>query len=94
MKLERLIPMLPVKAISVSIEFYRKLGFSVERKSDEWGWAMLQSGDCRIMIDQSINHGPDAARQSVIYLYPDDVAAYRERVRKNGIKVPELSVTF
>ena len=55
MKMNRLIPMLPVRSIAASIEFYRKLGFSVETRRDDWGWAMLCFGECRLMVDQSIN---------------------------------------
>jgi predicted lactoylglutathione lyase len=62
MKMQRLIPMLPVNNISLSIEFYQKLGFTVEQRRDDWGWAMLRLDDCRIMLDQSINHHPGAGR--------------------------------
>ncbi len=44
MKMNRLIPMLPVADIGRSIEFYKKLGFSVENRRDEWRWAMLVFG--------------------------------------------------
>jgi uncharacterized glyoxalase superfamily protein PhnB len=92
--MNRLIPMLPVKSMPRSVEFYQKLGFSVERREDKWGWAMLRFDECRIMLDQSINQDPDAPRQSVLYLYPDDIVKYRERVRKAGLAVPELDMTF
>jgi predicted lactoylglutathione lyase len=55
MKMARLIPMLPVKSMPASVEFYQKLGFTVERRQDDWGWAMLRFDDCRLMVDQSIN---------------------------------------
>ncbi len=94
MKMNRLIPMLPVKSMPVSIEFYQKLGFSVEKRQDEWGWAMLRFGECRLMVDQSINHHPHAPRQSVLYLYPEDIVEYHGQVRRNGLDVPDLDVTF
>jgi uncharacterized glyoxalase superfamily protein PhnB len=77
-----------------SIEFYGKLGFSVERRHDDWGWAMLVFGECRLMLDESINLHQDAPRQSVIYLYPEDVVAYHRQMRENGLKVPHLGHTF
>ena len=93
MKMNRLIPMLPVKSMPASVDFYcGMLGFEVERKSDEWGWAMLRFGECRLMVDQSIRAG--GSRGSVLYLYPDDVVEYHKQVRKNGLAVPELDVTF
>jgi len=86
--------MLPVKSVAASIEFYGKLGFTVERRNDDWGWAMLRFDECRLMIDQSINGHFHAPRESVVYLYPDDVATYHRQVRANGLDVPELDITF
>ena len=94
MKLSRVIPMLPVRSIATSIAFYEKLGFTVEKRRDDWGWAMLAFDDCRVMIDQSINSHPSAPRQSVLYLYPDDIAKYHEHVRRNGVTIDDLSETF
>ena len=94
MKMHRLVPMLPVKSMLASVEFYQKLGFSVEQRNDEWGWAMLCFDECRLMVDQSINNHPSAARQSVVYLYPDNVVEYHRQVRSSGLQVPDLDVTF
>src|SRR5262245_60531395 len=94
MRMHRIIPMLPVKSMPASVEFYQKLGFSVERRDDDWGWAMLRMDDCRLMVDQSINVHRDTPRQSVVYLYPDNIAAYHRQVRNNGVTVPDLAVTF
>jgi len=94
MRMSRIIPMLPVRSVAASVEFYGKLGFGVERRNDDWGWAMLRCGECRVMVDQSINTDRDAPRQSVLYLYPEDVVAYHRQVRTNGLEVPDLEVTF
>jgi catechol 2,3-dioxygenase-like lactoylglutathione lyase family enzyme len=94
MKMNRLIPMLPVRSVPASIEFYQKLGFSVEDRNDDWRWAMLRCGECRLMLDQSINAHPRGPRDSVLYLYPDDVVEYHAQARRNGLRVPELDVTF
>lgn len=94
MKMTRLIPMLPVRSMPVSVAFYQKLGFSIEQRRDEWHWAMLCFGECRLMLDQSINVHPDAPRMSVLYLYPDDITAYHAQVRSNGLDVPELEDSF
>jgi len=77
-----------------SVEFYRKLGFEVEQRNDQWRWARLTSGDCSLMVDESINVAPTAPRQSVLYLYPEDIAAYHRQVRANGVAVPDLDTTF
>ena len=94
MKMNRLIPMLPVKSMPESVAFYQKLGFSIEQRNDDWRWAMLRFDECRLMLDESINAHPDAPRSSVIYLYPDDISAFHEQVRRNGLSVPGLEVTF
>ena len=94
MKMNRLIPMLPVRSMPASVEFYRKLGFGVERRNDDWGWAMLRFDECRLMVDQSINVQPRAPRMSVIYLYPEDIVEYHRQIRSNGLDVPDLDVTF
>ena len=94
MKMNRLIPMLPVKSVPASIAFYQKLGFSIEQRNDEWGWAMLRFDECRLMLDQSINRHPGAPRQSVVYLYPDNIVEYHQRVRATGLNIPDLDSTF
>ncbi|MEO8218419.1 MAG: VOC family protein, partial [Acidobacteriota bacterium] len=90
----RLIPMLPVRSMPASVAFYQKLGFSVERRNDDWRWAKLCLGDCRLMVDESINVHPAATRDSVLYLYPDDIAEYHSQVRGNGLDIPDLEVSF
>lgn len=95
MKMLRMIPMLPVRSLPVSVAFYcDRLGFEVENRNDNWGWAMLRHGECRLMLDQSINAHPRGPRDAVLYLYPEDVVAYHAQVRGNGLEVPDLDVTF
>jgi uncharacterized glyoxalase superfamily protein PhnB len=55
---------------------------------------MLRFGECRLMVDQSINAHPAAPRDTILYLYPDDIVEYHRQVRRNGLAVPELTVTF
>jgi uncharacterized glyoxalase superfamily protein PhnB len=80
--------------VRTSIAFYQKLGFSVEKMNEEWGWAMLCLGECRLMVDQSINPHPGVPRPSVLYLYPHNLAEYHEEVRRNGLAIPDLDLTF
>lgn len=94
MKMTRLIPMLPVRSMPASVEFYQKLGFSVEKSNDGWRWAMLCFGECRLMVDESINVHPQAPRTSVLYLYPDDIEQYHRQLRDNGLAVPDLDASF
>lgn len=95
MKMTQLIPMLPVRSMPASVDFYcAKLGFEVENRNDGWGWAKLRFDECRLMVDQSIDSHSFAPRESILYLYPDDIVEYHEQVRKNGLVVPDLDVTF
>jgi uncharacterized glyoxalase superfamily protein PhnB len=77
-----------------SVEFYEKLGFHVEKRNDDWRWALLRSGECTLMVDESIDVHPGAPRSSVLYLYPDDVLDFHAQLRRNGVMVPDLEVTF
>ena len=94
MKMTSIIPMLPVTSMPASVAWYAKLGFSVVDRNDQWCWAMLAFGDCRLMVDQSINVDPKATRMSVLYLYPDDIVAYHAMLRGNGLDVPDLETSF
>jgi catechol 2,3-dioxygenase-like lactoylglutathione lyase family enzyme len=86
--------MLPVKSLPASIGFYQKLGFTIEKKNDGWGWAMLRFDECRLMLDQSIYRHGGASSGSVVYLYPDNLEEYHQQVRQNGLAVPDLDDTF
>jgi catechol 2,3-dioxygenase-like lactoylglutathione lyase family enzyme len=94
MGLKRLVPMQPVASMPASVGFYEKLGFVVESRNDEWGWAMLRCGDCQLMLDQSINLHPGVPRISVLYLYPENLVDFHRHARERGLAVPELDVTF
>jgi catechol 2,3-dioxygenase-like lactoylglutathione lyase family enzyme len=92
--LNRLIPMLPVRRLADAVAFYEKLGFTVEKRNDDWRWAMLAFDDCRLMLDESIDTHPTAPRTGVLYLYPDDLDKFHAGARSNGLTVPDLAVTF
>ena len=92
-KLNRLIPMLPVRSMSASVDFYQMLGFSVEQRNDDWRWAMLCCGDCRIMVDESINVHPKLPKAGVIYLYPEHISDYHKQLRATGLSVPDLGTS-
>jgi catechol 2,3-dioxygenase-like lactoylglutathione lyase family enzyme len=94
MKMTRIIPMLPVRSMPASVEFYGKLGFSVEKRVDEWRWAMLSFGECRLMVDESIHMHPGIPKTSVLYLYPDNITEYHALIRENGVAIPDLEVSF
>ena len=94
MSLDRLVPMQPVKSMPASVAFYEKLGFVVENRNDDWGWAMLRCGECQLMLDQSINLHVGIPRISVLYLYPESVVDFHRRAVENGVPAPALDTTF
>jgi uncharacterized glyoxalase superfamily protein PhnB len=94
MRMTDLIPMLPVRNMPAAVAFYARLGFIVASRNDDWRWAMLRFDDCRLMLDESINVHRDAPRQGVLYLYPDDLVAYRAMITANGIRLPPIEETF
>jgi uncharacterized glyoxalase superfamily protein PhnB len=94
MTLNRLVPMQPVKNMPASVSFYEKLGFVVEKRNDQWGWARMRSGDCEVMLDQSIYLHPGIPRISVLYLYPKDVVEFHRNAREKGLDIPDLEITF
>lgn len=94
MSLTRLVPMQPVARLATSVDFYEKLGFVVETRNDQWGWAMLRCGECQLMLDQSINLHAGIPRSAVLYLYPENLADFHRRAREKGLAVAELEATF
>src|SRR3546814_16290084 len=84
--------MQPVRSMPASVEFYEKLGFEIEVRRDDWGWARLRCGDCRVMLDQSINLHAGIPRIAVLYLYVDDVVDFHPRDRKRVVEGKSVSV--
>lgn len=94
MSLRALVPMQPVESMPASVEFYEKLGFVVESRNDEWGWARMRCGDCAIMLDQSIHLHAGIPRCGVLYLYPENLVDFHGRAQDRGLSVPPLETTF
>jgi hypothetical protein len=92
-------PMLDVRSVNRSIEFYGKLGFEVRRTvvhegESEPSWAWLSSERANVMIacgDRPV----DPAQQGVLfYLYCDDVAAFREALLRKGLQPGSITTPF
>ncbi len=94
MQLVSLVPMQPVRSLAASIPFYEKLGFGVEQRRDDWGWARLRCGACELMLDESINLHAGIPRIAVLYLYPDDIVDFHRCARARGLDLPDLDTTF
>ena len=95
MRLESLRPMLYTAQLQETVDFYTQiLGFTCVERNDDWGWAMLCFDECRLMVDQSIYFHRGVPRESVLYLYPENIVEYHRQVRSSGLDVPDLDVTF
>src|SRR3546814_16314665 len=82
--------MQPVRSMPASVEFYEKLGFEIEVRSDDWGWARLRCGDCRVMLDLSTNLHAGIPRIAVLYLYVYDAVDLHRRARQTRQYVTEI----
>ncbi|HEY3177125.1 MAG TPA: VOC family protein [Candidatus Polarisedimenticolia bacterium] len=97
--LDSLVPMIHVKSVPRSIEFYGKLGFSVGNTFTPPGqvepsWAWLVSGGARLMLARAGELVGPSPQALLFYLYCEDVAAYRSRLRNQGVEVGEIEYPF
>ena|SRR3970040_1663735 len=97
--LASLVPMVHVKSVPRSIEFYEKLGFSVGNtftplEQNEPTWAWLKSGGAHLMVTRA-GEPVDARAQAVIcYIYCEDVPCFRAELQESGVAVGENEYPF
>lgn len=94
MSLSSLVPMQPVSDLTAALAFYQALGFTIEQHREDWGWAMLRCGECKLMLDRSIHLHARIPKTAVLYLYPDNIVDFHSHARDNGLDVPDLERTF
>ena len=95
--LRQLVPLAHVADVARSIEFYKQLGFEVMNTVERNGqlqWAWLQNGQADFMIGRSVRPMNPDAQDVFFYLYAPDVVAFRDELRRRGVKVGELSYPF
>lgn len=98
-RLSSLVPMIFVKSVPRSVEFYQKLGFDVgntftQPDAEEPTWAWLRSGGAHLMLAKA-SHPVDASQQAVLfYVYCDDVLAFRAQLQAAGVSVGEVTYPF
>lgn len=84
MKATKLTPMLYTAHWADTITFYTQtLGFLCHEKNDEWGWALLQSGDVEIMVSKPHAHLSFAQPSFTgsLYITVDDVDMLWEKLK-------------
>ncbi len=97
--LHSLVPLMAVRSVPRSIEFYGKLGFAVlNTHTPEGGtepvWAELHAGGAHLMISRA-QEAIDAAKQAVLfYLYTADVDAFRAELLGKGVQAGAVEYPF
>ncbi len=93
--LAALTPMAHVADVTRSLEWYVKLGFTVEHALTAEGriaqWAYLRNGGAELMLVRSARPMNPDAQDVLFYLYANDVAQYREQLIAQGLKPSQLS---
>ncbi len=92
-----LVPLAHVKDVARSVAFYRMLGFEVSNTFEPEGvlkWAWLKCGLADLMVTLTARPLNPDAQDVLFYLYAKDVAAYREQLAAQGLKVGAMSYPF
>jgi predicted enzyme related to lactoylglutathione lyase len=85
-------PLLHVAEIEKSIPFYELLGFAViDTEGKPMGWARLHCESGSIMFLRAEKPLDPSKQGFLFYLYTPDLAALREHLLANGIKVPAIT---
>jgi hypothetical protein len=94
-----LVPYAHVESVPRSIEFYKKLGFTVHNAvaidgGSELTWAYLTQGGAQIMVARS--SGPINPEDQAVffYLYCDDVDAKHAELSAHGLNPSEIRKPF
>lgn len=97
-KLQGMVPMLVVADLEETIRFYREtLGLEMADEFLHEGrrvWASLRAGEAELMVTEGDSAGGVAHHDTILYFYPDDVAALHESLRRRGFPVSDLGTTI
>jgi catechol 2,3-dioxygenase-like lactoylglutathione lyase family enzyme len=91
--IEGLVPYAHVADLARSIDFYRRLGFSVESTADHEGqlaWASLRCGKARLMIALATAPVHSEEQGVLFYIYARDVARIRKQLLAEGVEVSQI----
>jgi hypothetical protein len=97
-RLTGLVAMAHAEDVTVSLEFYRKLGFTVLKTFEHEGhmqWACLElNGHAQLMLARSGRPMNPGAQDVLFYLYAVNIVEYREGLKAQGIVVSEMKYPF
>lgn len=89
--------MFTVRDITRTMQWYRDaLGFDLETPDSYWAyeddilWALVRSGDARLMFSHETIEEMPIADATVYYFYPDDIHELHEQLLNKGYDVTDL----
>lgn len=94
-----LVPVLNVKDMGKSVEFYSELGFEIQqeyRDNEELLWVWMRSGKTELMLNVHDSIEPEerntrpAYGDVVLYLYFDDAHKVHQKLREKGWPVSDV----
>jgi len=99
MPLKSLVPMVHVRSVTRSIEFYRRLGFDVGNTHAPEGvtepvWAWIHSGGAHLMLAQAGEPVDPRAQAALFYLYCKDVETFRRDLLDAGLEAGPVERPF
>ena len=93
-RVNRLVPFVHVEDVERSIAFYYHLGFIVESVYKYRGrpvWAALRSEGAELMVTTDGDSIDPDGQGVLFYLYSSNLAALREQMLADGIRVGEIA---
>jgi catechol 2,3-dioxygenase-like lactoylglutathione lyase family enzyme len=90
---EGLVPYAHVADVARSIQFYGRLGFTVESTADHEGklaWASLCCGNARLMIALATAPVDPECQAVLFYVHAHNVAGIRRQLLAQGVEISEI----
>ncbi len=95
---ERVVPMIHVPDVAATVDWYRKIGFTVVETYGHDGeglsFAILAFGNTQVMFNQGGRTSEQHRREVDLYVYTDDVEVVYERLKDRVEVVEGLHDTF
>ena len=94
-----LVPLVHVKSVPRSVEFYGKLGFVATNTHTPDGgtepvWASLDVGDAHLMVSRARDANDPIQQGVLFYLYTPDVDAFRAELVSRGLQAGPVECPF
>ena len=90
MRLERAMPILQVRDVAASAEFYGRLGFTASLWGEPPDFAIMKRGGVTLGLDRARDGTVPVNQWWAAYLYTDDVEALRKDFAAAGLEPTEM----